>query len=625
MKSMEFNLDNDKIIDGFVEGAKNIKSTEDFNKLVKQLAEAHDQMKYDEFKARTDFIKETIIANYSKILPNLGENDFNVTSILQAQASNNGDLRPIKIYLKLNNIESNDDLNKTTFDNLCTALEKSNDLNNTEIMEIKELISNLKESGFDLNTVVEKEGKHDSILMSLLRNPTNTNFELFKYLVEEQEVSIENTVRCKDQTLDAQKDPFSSEDAKKFLDYIDINTNNDQKNIVQLIRLAMFFNYEELFKKLLDNNEIVINGAGNRGARLMVDVYSNDLRFNLAKITIDSNRFNDEKITGPMRKGHFTQLWQPFEYEMKQNLSNADKLNALFDKAIDDVKDYSTFNEEVNNALPTLITANISSGDQQLSYLIKYCNAVKIDSNILFDKAHLSNEKELSQISIFTDEEINSLSLKLPFFLDPTLLHHLQQAANNNKIKKQMNPEEKLFFVLDGVKQFKGLDLEMYVSDTHIKILKTLNTLSKAEIQEIAKKLELTNDAEINEYLHDLKKLNGRNGIEGINKLKDALLENIAEKKQPGLLSRAFSKLFSIFIEPIIKTFNKNYTNPPIINNINFQEYLPQENRSVILENLSTRIENTKEHNKQIATGKGVSKTAEVEQSKIDNLGVVQK
>ncbi len=131
---------------------------------------------------------------------------------------------------------------------------------NLDLASFQKSLGDMKAAYFNPNVIADYENYNASLLKACMLNPTDANFEIFKYLVEVEGVSIEGTLNASY----LQSPPPDPAKTKQFFDYIDAHTNDLQRNQSQFCNLALFFNQLELFEKLVNNPAIEINSIDSR-------------------------------------------------------------------------------------------------------------------------------------------------------------------------------------------------------------------------------------------------------------------------------------------------------------------------------------------------------------------------
>ena len=447
------------------------------------------------------------------------------------------------------------------------------------------MLTELKAVEVNLETINTDNG-YVSLATEILNKPTEQNFKVFQFLVEELGLKVENVLNCRNLDFDTQKDPKDQNEIKKFLDYIDSRTDIKQKNTIQLISLAFFFNYDELFTKLFSDPEISKKNEASRGGTILSDIFMNPGRSVLTAKVINADQVYNEENMGPLKEKYLIQLARYFALlEKSPNVSQVE-INNLFDAAINKIKTFESFEKELKEALPDVTLA--SAEENNLKYLLKFYNLGKINSNnILIDR-------NFEAILPYQEGEFfGSPAFKLTFFTNLDLLYNLKKTTGN---KENINNGKILSFVLEGVKEFKGLDFKMYSNDNqYISVLKSLDDLSDLAISKIAADLDLSSESEIEKYMIDLRQLSNNEFIPGLERVERALQGRmIASEALPGntgfftqLLNITINFFKSIFV---INSASSSTHQPWDSSTLNFQQLFSADKRGLVLEQLTSNI-----------------------------------
>ncbi|MFN8912638.1 MAG: hypothetical protein ACK5V4_07705 [Alphaproteobacteria bacterium] len=107
-----------------------------------------------------------------------------------------------------------------------------------------------------------------SILGTLLQNPTDTNLQIFHYLLAQYPaIEFHKAIDIRSAGFDTQrymKDESLRDNAQKMLSTINEKASQEDKNKLGLVNLAIFYDHLELFKKLVDNPETSLELTGER-------------------------------------------------------------------------------------------------------------------------------------------------------------------------------------------------------------------------------------------------------------------------------------------------------------------------------------------------------------------------
>jgi hypothetical protein len=350
--------------------------------------------------------------------------------------------------------------------------------------QFKAILNDLMAIGFDPALVVNVEENYASLLKSCLLNPTEENFEIFLYLIDEKIVKIENQLNARSLNFDTQQMPVNAEDAAKFLEYIDQNTSVAQKNVCQLFNLSIFFNHKVLFKQLLRNPEIYISSPGQRNTTPLTDIFMNHMRGEITKAFIESERFVEEQ-TGPLRDDLLLQLFAFSGDEIVHLGLQPNKFPS-----------YSNFK-------PAL------------------CRAI-VDCYMLESSDKVSKYKLVD----------------LMLLMDPSYIDGIYLEA-----KVQIPVLPKLLSFLKAVKGQNGYDLEKISEDSHALLISEIIQLSDSDIKKLSHSLNIKKNDDIKNFISDLKKLAGDGGkafnaFQAIEKLENSLNASLS-------WGRAVSRLFS--------------------------------------------------------------------------------
>ncbi|MDF3048267.1 MAG: hypothetical protein K0R73_1385 [Candidatus Midichloriaceae bacterium] len=354
--------------------------------------------------------------------------------------------------------------------------------------QFKIALKDLEAIGFDPKLVVTVEENYSSLLKSCLLNPTEENFDIFLYLIDEKIVKIEEQLNARSLSFDTQQMPSNPEAAAKFLEYIDQNTTIEQKNTCQLFNLAIFFNHKVLFKQLLRNPEIDISSPGQRNTTPLTDIFMNHNRSEITKAFIESERFTEEE-TGPLREDLLLQLFAFSGDEIVRLALQPNKFPS-----------YSNFK-------PTL------------------CRAI-------IDCYRLASSDKVSKYKL----------VDLMLLMDPSYIDEIYLAA-----KVQIPTLPKLLSFLEAVRDQKQFDFSKISQDSHALLLSEISQLSDSDINKLSYSLNIRGQEGIKDFVSCLKQLAGDgekafNAFKGIEKLETSLNSGLG-------WGRSVSKLF--FNNPI--------------------------------------------------------------------------
>lgn len=391
--------------------------------------------------------------------------------------------------------------------------------NSASLEEFKDALSTLMQAGFD-----PRQKQANSLLNTCLLNPTEQNFEIFKYLVEQNIVKIEDQISASN-AFDCQNMPDDQEGIKKFLDYIDANTTDEQKNKCQLFNLSIYFNYQELFGRLLANDNIDINSLGGRGGRSspINDIVLNGDRGELAKAFISSDRF-EEAETGRLREDSIFQAIIEFDDE-------------TFDLYLSKVQNYSNFNAAVQ---ATLSAASIESEKASERY-VKCYNAAQVNSfEVLFSKQlimALANPSE--------EDKDKSTYAMLLFLNKPSAIDMIFKAADEyNKRPTVAQTLQKLLYILECVRDLKGLNFAHIANSEHKQLLSSIAELGEEDRNRLAASLNVGGEGAV-KFFNDLRTLAGgdQEAISGIMALEEAVRNVDRQQFSPIVSAKPISCL----------------------------------------------------------------------------------
>ena len=450
--------------------------------------------------------------------------------------------------------------------------------NNNALLDLTEELSNgisltafqaklleAKQAGFDPNYISRGVNQYKSLLKACLLNPTDENFKIFKYLIENKLVAIEDQLDAKSVDFDSQKDPKNPEAIKKFLDYIDENTDDKQKNECQLFNLALFFNYQELFDKLLQNNNIDIGSSGQRAGLPIGDIVMSNQRPEIARSFITSSRFTEAQ-TGQLRNDLIIQTFY-LNNDLIEELLKPNKLPS-----------YSNFNDAVQNSFSSMIFSN-----KQKDKVIKVYNAASIDPLAML--ASPLFRAQLQQVKPNESAQVDYVFLCLPSLIDFVIQTRYNMAGE--PIPSLELP--KLAFILERVKILDGLDFSKIASDEHKELIAGMNELSDKDISRLAATLDIKEDAKIKAFCNDLRSLcsNDPKALTGIEKLENGM-QDLRLQQDMNPVSRFFYLLFTdpaqLFSKPkAITSANPlkcTYRSPEMMDAISKEVKYMQQNHS---------------------------------------------
>ncbi len=352
---------------------------------------------------------------------------------------------------------------------------------------------------------------YNSLLGACMLNPTEQNFEIFKYLVEEKIVQIEDQLSADTTKWDTQNYPSHPEEIKKFLNFIDVNTTDEQKNKFQFFNIVLFFNHTELFKKLLNNPIIKIDSEGQRHALPIEDIVMHEGRPDIAKLFIESKRFAEagKKVIGEdVREIPERML---FEYIFK---TTPETFNLALSP--DKLPKYRNFNREANNA----ITATPLTDKQYEDKYIKLYSTAKIDS-----LEAISNRGVVQ--AAFMPEDSKSVYIMLLFLNNPTALRWILQASDVEDMELP-----KTLYLLECVRDLKakGLDLKHIAKEEHVALMSDIGGLSDRDLSELLLSLNIEGDNKIEDFCVSLSELGAKPEV--INRLKGLMTELYKGPKQ---------------------------------------------------------------------------------------------
>ncbi len=424
---------------------------------------------------------------------------------------------------------------------------------NVSLDDFKVALEELEKEGLDPKYVdIEDEDGYnfDSLLNSCLLNPTDENFEIFKYLIEEGKVKIEDNIKAEDLRMDFQKAPPNTEKIKKFLNYIDTHTDIEQKNKCKLFNLSIFFNDVDLFKKLLNNKDIRIDSTGQRGDTPIRGIGMSSHRPEILKLFLENDRCV-EKETGALVVGTLYQL------AMFQS-------NEIIETAISKFKDYSNFDAVVNTDLKAVMsTIDLypiipRQPEQEKQYAIIKENILTMYNTGRINTSEVMTSKEFIDYSLCaTPESENRSNINMIIFLsNPGIIDivttNIYSKANQD-IPKDLNIR-KLAYVLECVRDLKGIEGFFKIASTeHNNLFKTFNNLSPKELCSLAITLGIKSEKEIDGFCDKLKSM----CIIG-----DRTMQPIVDISTQLGIDKFKGAMLEETMNPIIRFFDRLFNNP---------------------------------------------------------------
>jgi hypothetical protein len=346
---------------------------------------------------------------------------------------------------------------------------------NASLSTFQAALQEEQRKGFNPNYVYKAGFNYNSLLKACIENPSDHSFTIFEYLINNKLVNIEDQLSALTIDWDPQKAPPDLNKTKKFLDFIYENTNSEQRNKCQLFNLSIFFNHQELFKKLLDDPAIQINSPGQRDSTPLTDVFMTSNRQEITRMFIESDRFTEGE-TGHLRDDALMQLFlfSPME---------------LVELALKDPKlpKYSNFNEAIYSSI-----TNSVRGDRDRAYIALY-NSVEIDVMKVMSTQNFATIV-LPSLAL-AHEWYGSACNRLLFFTDPRVIDIIHtsylEITNPDATARETPKLPKLAYILQCVRDLDGLDFAKIAKKEHLDILNQLNSLDARTIDRLAISLDI--------------------------------------------------------------------------------------------------------------------------------------